>query len=191
MVGGVWVLDHEGKRVRVACACARRADGVQPWARAYDCLTTNSSRALSSFSDFAMPPGSPFPTGAEMRRYYAAYCQHFALYPHVHFGARVTAVTERADGRWAVDVAGAEPAVFDRVVCATGTFGVPNMAISWLDSFGGIVMHSALYRSPDAFDRDVHVVVLGIGNSALDISLDLAVSGRFRSITGECRAARC
>ncbi len=139
---------------------------------------------MSSFSDFPMPDGSPFPTGAEMQRYYNAYCVRFDLHPYIRFNSRVEEVAQRSDGRWVVAVAGVGQTIFDRVVCASGTFGAPNMAIDWLSDFSGYTLHSALYRSPNAFDSGAQIVVLGIGNSALDIALDLAVSGRF--VTSKC-----
>ena len=46
------------------------------------------------------------------------------------------------------------------------------MEIDWLKQFKGPFMHSMSYRDPRLF-YDKHVVIIGIGNSALDISMDL------------------
>lgn len=53
-------------------------------------------------------------------------------------------------------------------------FSKPNIPeISGIETFPGKVLHSRAYRIPDNFTNET-VIVLGAGNSGIDITLDLS-----------------
>ena len=78
------------------------------------------------------------------------------------------------------------PAVTARtVVAATGGFGRPyRPALPGLDTFTGTVLHSSEYRRPEPFTGQ-RVVVVGAGNSAVQIAVEL---GAFAHVTIATRA---
>ncbi|WP_328724510.1 NAD(P)-binding domain-containing protein [Streptomyces sp. NBC_00259] len=64
------------------------------------------------------------------------------------------------------------------VVAATGSFGRPNRpTLPGLDSFTGTLLHATEYRAPEPFARQ-RVVVVGAGNSAVQVATELATRAR-------------
>jgi len=73
---------------------------------------------------------------------------------------------------WRVELEAGESAEFDDVVVATGHQAAPAHP-DFKDGFEGEYLHSASYREPEPF-RGKRVLVVGLGNSGLDIAADLA-----------------
>jgi putative flavoprotein involved in K+ transport len=64
------------------------------------------------------------------------------------------------------------------VISATGGFGSPHRPkLPGLNTFGGQVLHSGEYRTPKEFEG-ARVIVVGAGNSAVQIAADLACTGQ-------------
>ncbi len=64
--------------------------------------------------------------------------------------------------------------VFDAVFICTGHHCDPHLAtFEGLDTFTGTVMHSHSYKTAHNFE-DKRVVVVGAGNSAMDIAVELS-----------------
>ncbi|ETK34725.1 NAD(P)-binding domain-containing protein [Microbispora sp. ATCC PTA-5024] len=64
------------------------------------------------------------------------------------------------------------------VVAASGTFGNPyRPALPGLGNFTGTVLHAAEYRAPEPFAGQ-RVIVIGAGNSAVQIAAELATVAR-------------
>ncbi|MER6774385.1 FAD-dependent oxidoreductase [Streptomyces bacillaris] len=147
------------------------------WPHYYDSLTLFSPARHSSL------PGMPFP-GADRDRYphrdeVVAYLTAYAsrLDADIRTGQRVTSV--RRDGS-AFDVVleGGSRLRARAVVAASGTFGRPHRPeLPGLEEFTGQVLHAADYRSPAPFTGG-RVVVVGAGNSAVQIAAELAESSR-------------
>lgn len=149
-----------------------------------------------SASDFPFPfeTRGVFPFHDEIVRYLNLYLDKFGLRHHVLFNTKVHRV-ERAsvgDGcgrhRWTVlssptknheDI---RSDGFDAVFVCTGQFHTPRWPKglepggSLRAAFGGRVRHSREYRGPEKY-QGKRVLVVGVGNSALDISLELARTG--------------
>ncbi|MFK9175210.1 NAD(P)-binding domain-containing protein, partial [Escherichia coli] len=67
--------------------------------------------------------------------------------------------------------------------CATGTLWEPvTPELAGAGAFGGTIRHSVTYRSPDEL-RNKRVLVVGAGNSAVDIACDAARSARSVSLS--------
>jgi putative flavoprotein involved in K+ transport len=146
------------------------------WPRYYDSLT------LFSPARFSALPGLPFPGGPDrypLRDDVVDYLTIYAarLDAEVRHGQRVERVTRTAGGFTVATTAGT---VLEArlVVAAGGGFGAPyRPPLPGLDSFTGTVLHAADYREPTRFAGG-RVVVVGAGNSAVQIAVELAALAR-------------
>jgi len=141
-----------------------------------------------NISDFPFPFETKyhFPTRDEICRYYQAYCDHFDLASLIRFHTTVCHVEAQpnpgGNTEWLVTVQDAsgkrqEPELFQAVLVASGQFHEPEWPrIKGLDGFRGTVQHAKTYRNAAELSGK-RVLVVGIGNSALDISLEVARSG--------------
>ncbi|MER8006820.1 NAD(P)/FAD-dependent oxidoreductase [Streptomyces sp. NPDC094149] len=147
------------------------------WPRYYDSLTLFSPARYSSL------PGIPFP-GADRDRYphrdeVVAYLTAYAdrLNAEIRTDCRVTAV-RRADDVFSLKLQGGDRLSAWAVVAASGTFGRPHRpALPGLEEFTGQMLHAADYRTPAPFVGR-RVVVVGAGNSAVQIAAELAKTVR-------------
>jgi len=174
-VGGVWRLDEAPNRV------------------AYDSLYTNSSGVMMCISDFPLSSElqGAFPRRHDICDYYEAYVRRFALDKHICFEKEVV-VVDRQGTEWVVTVRDQregrlERYTFDAVFVCTGQFKTPLMPrLPGAESFQGGLYHSSSYRNSAGL-QGKDVVVVGIGNSALDIALEAARAGS-ASVTMVCRS---
>ncbi|WP_329469767.1 NAD(P)/FAD-dependent oxidoreductase [Streptomyces sp. NBC_01723] len=147
------------------------------WPHYYDSL------ALFSPARYSSLPGMPFP-GAYRDRYphrdeVVAYLTAYAdrLDAEIRTGSRVIAVRHTGDG-FAVELEGGGRLSARAVAAASGTFGHPHRpALPGLEDYAGQVLHAADYRSPAPFSGR-RVVVVGAGNSAVQIAAELAETAR-------------
>src|SRR5215211_5816284 len=144
---------------------------------AYRSLHINTSRERMEYSDFPMPARYPdFPHHSHIAEYFDAYVDHFGLRERITFETRVEKAALRPDGAWDVttDRHGTRP--YDALIVANGHHGDPRWpepAFPGHDRFGGVQIHAHEYVGDDpAFFRDKRVVVLGMGNSAMDIAVE-------------------
>jgi cation diffusion facilitator CzcD-associated flavoprotein CzcO len=69
------------------------------------------------------------------------------------------------------------------VVMATGAYGLPRkIEIRGMESFPGKILHSGVYKTGKEF-KGQQVLVVGFGNSACEIALDLYEQGAFPSMS--------
>jgi dimethylaniline monooxygenase (N-oxide forming) len=176
-LGGVWVYQEN-----LPTFPDGRIQSIH--ASAYKCLTTNSSRNMSVFSDFPLPfeTKNTFLTHEEIMRYLRAYAQNFELWPRIRFNTQVKRVQHLPNNKWLLELTSIEwngPAriytmEFDAVLVCSGMFWNPNIPhFPGEESFGGAITHSHYYRVSTPFEGK-RVLIVGIGNSAMDIGLDLA-----------------
>lgn len=153
-VGGLWVYENDS--------------GLSP---AYRSLHLNSENLVTAYSDFPFPKGSPYYLNHwQVQRYLEDYTDHFDLRRHIRLNAKVQSVARSQDG-WRVRLANGAEEQFDAVVVATGHQGVPSHP-PFAKDFTGEYLHSQTYRVPEPF-RDKRVLVVGMGNSAVDIAADI------------------
>ena len=162
-VGGNWVF--------------RNRNGMSS---AYRSLHINTSRERMEYSDFPMPKSYPdFPHHTHIAAYFDAYVDHFGLRERITFetGVEHAALRRRHVGG---DARGRRRARYDALLVANGHHWDPRWpepAFPGSDVFAGVQMHSHDYTGEDpAFFRDKHVVVLGMGNSAMDIAVESSFS---------------
>jgi len=141
--------------------------------------TTHLVSCISStgFDDLPMLDADypEYPSHERVLAYFRDYIAKFGLAPHIELGKAVTKLAPLGGG-WQVSVAGeAQPRRYRGVVIATGHHDIPRMP-TYPGTFAGEIMHSRRYKSPLQV-RDKRVLVVGCGNSAVDVVRD-AVHGR-------------
>lgn len=108
--------------------------------------------------------------------YLRSYARNFDLYKNIEFGKSVTRF-EKGSGtsKWQLIFADEPdaPKSFDKVVWATGSFLQPKSVVfEGQDQFSGRVIHSQDVRNMEDF-KGQNVIVLGMGNTAGDITISL------------------
>ncbi|MEP7160788.1 MAG: NAD(P)-binding domain-containing protein [Dermatophilaceae bacterium] len=159
VAGGNWVYDNPNGQ----SAC-------------YATLEINTSCPRMSFSDFPMPASyPPYARHDQVAAYFEAYIDHFALPDRITFNTKVVDVSQREDGAWAACIEGpdgAQTRSYDAVLVANGHHWDARWpAPAYPGTFDGDQIHAHSYRSAEQL-RDRDVVVVGSGNSALDISVE-------------------
>jgi dimethylaniline monooxygenase (N-oxide forming) len=129
-------------------------------------MHTNTSRAMTAFSDFPAPAHYPLhPAAEQVHAYLRAYARAFGLIDRIQFRSPVESV------RAGCEVNG-EP--FDGVIIASGRFRKPSIPGA-LRAFEGKLLHAFDYPGADDF-RDRRTLVYGNGISGLEIASDLATT---------------
>ncbi|KAH7320848.1 dimethylaniline monooxygenase [Stachybotrys elegans] len=147
-----------------------------------------SSKYLTAFSDFRLPPDAPdFVTPEDYVNYLHRYVAWFSLGCFIECGTRVTGVRRapkgpghivsllngyREESEW----------LCDAVAVCSGLNGTPCMP-----DIPGIervptVLHSSRLKLRQQFGKDTNVVVLGAGETSMDIA-HLAVTSPTASVT--------
>jgi dimethylaniline monooxygenase (N-oxide forming) len=141
----------------------------------YPSLECNTSKRRTEFSDFPMPRVFPaYPHNTQMAAYFDAYIDHFGFRERITFKTAVESCARTADEGWEVLLSTGETRHYDALVVANGHHREPR----WPDppfpgEFSGRQMHAHDYVGPDGFEGR-SVVVLGMGNSAMDIAVELS-----------------
>ena len=141
---------------------------------AYRSLHTNTSRERMEYSDFSMPRSYPdFPHHTQIAAYFADYVRHFGLDSQITFETGVDrAVRDPTDGVWTVTLDTGESRRYDALLVANGHHWDPRWPEPpYPGSFGGVEMHSHWFVDASDF-RDQNVLVVGMGNSAVDIAVE-------------------
>ena len=143
---------------------------------AYRSLHIDTSKHRLSFKDFPMPDDYPdFPHHTQIKNYLESYAAAFDLKERIEFGNGVTSARRLPDGGWELlDQAGSTRR-FDLLVVANGHHWDPRMA-EFPGEFSGESIHSHHYIDPaDPLDfTKKRILVVGLGNSAADISVELS-----------------
>jgi dimethylaniline monooxygenase (N-oxide forming) len=164
-IGGNWVFDNSNG----TSAC-------------YDSLEINTSCPRMAYSDFPMPADyPPYARHDQVAAYFEQYVDHFGFRDTITFGTTVEEVSRTPDGRWDVRTVGpdgTQTRTYDAVLVANGH----HWDARWPDppypgTFDGEQVHAHDYRSREQLaGRDV--VVVGAGNSAMDISVESSYVAR-------------
>jgi dimethylaniline monooxygenase (N-oxide forming) len=157
-VGGNWVFQNK--------------NGMSA---AYRQLHINTSRDRMEFSDFPMPKSYPdYPHHAQIAAYFDAYVDHFGFRDRIRFETKVERATRLDGGGWELATDRGEVERFDALLVANGHHWNPRWpepAFPGGDSFDGVQMHAHSYVDNDIF-AGRRVVILGMGNSAMDIAVE-------------------
>ncbi|AEV85534.1 flavoprotein [Actinoplanes sp. SE50] len=152
-----------------------------------------AARRLLDAAGWAAPDDDGLPTGAELvETYLQPLAKLPAIAPHLHLGARVTAISRlgvdrvrtagRADLPFVVRLADGTEITASAIIDASGTWRTPNpLGVNGLPAHGepdaaDLIEHAL----PDVLGTDrrqhagKHTIVVGSGHSAADTLLDLA-----------------
>jgi cation diffusion facilitator CzcD-associated flavoprotein CzcO len=157
-VGGIWTLEDRATA-------------------AYRSLHLITSRPRTEFAEHPMPEGTPdYPARDAVGRWLEDYVERFGLGGRIRLGAEVTATRPLPGGGWEVETASGERERFDRLVVASGHNEVaawPRPAYPGSEHFAGEQLHALDFGEGRDFEGR-RVVVVGMGNSAMDIATDLS-----------------
>jgi cation diffusion facilitator CzcD-associated flavoprotein CzcO len=146
---------------------------------AYRSLHINTSRERMEYADYPMPASYPdFPHHSQIAAYFDDYVDHFGFREKIAFETGVAHASRGADGVWVLQLDTGERRRYDMLLVANGHHWDPR----WPDpafpgSFDGEQMHSHHYIDNTDF-RDKNVLVVGIGNSAMDIAVESSFVAR-------------
>ena len=136
----------------------------------YRSLFINTSRKIMEYRSYPMPESLPdYPHHTQIQAYFEDFVDHFGLRERITFNTEVTQVEKGPEG-WHVTTADGETRTYAAVMVANGHHWDPK----WPDfpgEFHGEVMHAHDYKTPEGFEGK-NVLVLGIGNSAVDIAVE-------------------
>ncbi|GGU18271.1 flavin-containing monooxygenase [Nocardioides albus] len=142
----------------------------------YESLHIDTSTSRLEFEEFPAPESFPhFPHHTLIHQYFRDYTDHFGLRDSITFNTGVERATQRDDGSWEVILSTGETRTYTDLVVANGHHWSPRLP-AWEGEFAGEIIHSHAYVSP--FEpievRGKRVIVVGMGNSAMDIASELS-----------------
>ncbi|MDP9115769.1 MAG: NAD(P)-binding domain-containing protein [Actinomycetota bacterium] len=152
---------------------------------AYRSLHIDTSKHRLSFKDYPMPEDYPdFPHHTQIKAYLDDYADAFALRNHIEFGNAVVRAHHRPDGGWRIATQDGSTREFDFLVVANGHHWDPRLA-DFPGEFTGRTLHSHHYIDPSTpLDfRNKRILVVGIGNSAADIAVELSSKALGNTLT--------
>lgn len=161
-IGGNWYFRNPNKR-----------------SSAYQSLHIDTWRDSVSFRDMPMGDEYPdYPHHAQVRAYIGDYADAFGLRDRIRFETPVERAEPLPGGGWRIHLGGSETQDFDFLVVGNGHHWDPRIA-EFPGEFSGETIHSHHYLSPteplDLIGK--RVLVVGIGNSAVDIASELSRKG--------------
>lgn len=158
---------------------------------AYRSLHIDTSRQRLCFKDFPMPDHYPsFPHHSDIKEYLDAYADAFGLLDGIEFGNGVVRASRRAGGGWDIEDQAGEHREFDLLVVANGHHWDPRLP-DFPGTFAGESFHSHHYVDPqtplELTGR--RILVVGLGNSAADITVELSSKALQNEVTLSTRSS--
>ncbi|HET6151738.1 MAG TPA: NAD(P)-binding domain-containing protein [Marmoricola sp.] len=141
----------------------------------YESLHIDTSTARLQFEDFPAPADYPdFPHHTLIHDYFRAYVDRFGLREGIEFNTGVERAARTTDG-WDVTLSTGETRSYTDLVVANGHHWSPRFP-DYEGTFAGDLIHAHAYVNP--FEpiemRGKRVIVVGMGNSAMDIASELS-----------------
>ena len=118
-------------------------------------------------------------------KYLEEYSTRFKLWPHISVSTKVTSVRRREPNGHVVSFSKEEKQEqweCDAVAVCSGLHVKPDIPFLEGAENVPIVMHSSEFKSRSDFGDEKNVIVLGAGETAMDLSY-LAVTSRTKSVT--------
>jgi dimethylaniline monooxygenase (N-oxide forming) len=142
---------------------------------AYRDLFINTSRPRMEYTDFPMPESYPdFPHHTQIAAYFESYVDHFGFRDKIIFDTGVQSARRDREGVWHVELDTGETRLYDALLVANGHHWNPRWPeppFPGSEAFAGEQLHAHSYRDNSIFTGK-RVVVLGMGNSAMDIAVE-------------------
>ncbi|BAZ70257.1 MAG: NAD(P)/FAD-dependent oxidoreductase [Pelatocladus maniniholoensis HA4357-MV3] len=153
------------------------------WKNAYERLVTQNPYFTLPFFE-GKGKYSTFKTKDEMVQYLTEYAYHFQVDSHTRFGEEVQSITKiynqnQTDNYWQIQTT--KDILYSKIlVICTGLNNepvIPNFCGQ--ECFSGRIIHSSAYKNGFSY-KSKKVLVIGSGNSAAEIALDLYEHGAAR-----------
>jgi len=168
-VGGNWVYKNDNG----LSAC-------------YESLHINTTTQIMAYHDYPMPAGLPaYPNHYQIKRYFDDYIDSFGLRSRITFNTTVTRAEQLTNKRWRVTLDNGDNREYEKLIVANGHHWDPRWPTpAFAGNFDGVQMHSHSYCNPtDPLDmQGKRVLVVGMGNSAMDIACELSRIGVARKV---------
>jgi len=157
-IGGVWRFNND--------------NGTSS---AYRSLHINTNRKAMAYSDFPMPDHYPmFPHHSHIIDYFDSYVDHFDIRKEFTFNTSVINVSAMENNVYSVTLDNQEIREYQHVIVANGHHWNPRFPDPpFPGQFTGEVLHSHHYKESDQV-KNKNVLVVGFGNSAVDIACEAA-----------------
>jgi cation diffusion facilitator CzcD-associated flavoprotein CzcO len=158
-----------------------RAERIaMPWRNHYDRLHLHTSKHLSELPYKKYPAGTPrYPSRLQVIEYLDNYQKQFKIAPL--FNAEATSIRKEGE-RWIIETS-KEVFQAENVIMATGPYGNPRTPdFRGMETFTGNITHSSRYKKGDIY-KGQKILVVGFGNSACEIALDLHEQGAYPSLS--------
>lgn len=143
----------------------------------YQSLHIDTSKWRLAFEDHPIPEHFPdYPHHSQLFAYFHSYVERFDLRRLITFQTRVTDAELDSDGLWQVALSSGERRTYDALFVCNGHHWDPRFPDPYPGDFTGRALHAHAYRDPfEPLDmRGKNVLVIGAGNSAMDIASELS-----------------
>ncbi len=158
---------------------------------AYRSLHIDTSKHRLSFKDFPMPEDYPdFPHHTQIKAYLDSYAEAFGLLERIRFQNGVQKATPLPGGGWSLQLQDGSTDEVELLVVANGHHWDPRTA-DFPGEFTGESMHSHHYIDPETplHLKGKRILVVGLGNSAADISVELSSRSLQNTVTLSTRSS--
>ena len=160
-VGGLWQIDNDNGG-----------------AAAYRSLHLNSSRPRTEYPSYPMPQDwADYPPYHQVAEYFEDFADHFGLRERITFNTaveRVEPIDGLGENGWRVTTSDGRTRSYQNVLIANGHHSSPKIP-HFDGEFTGESFHAHDYRDADVF-AGKRVLVIGVGNSGMDIACDASRS---------------
>lgn len=165
-MGGMWCYENDNKL-----------------SSAYRTLHINTSRDVTRFHDHDFDPDVQFfPDHWDMHKYLVKYAEHFDIAKLVRYNTRIKDVRPLFDPKtepplWELELDDGSTEQFDAVIAATGHLSEPLHVPMFQNDFKGEYLQAHYYREPEPYVGK-RICIVGVGNSACDISGDVCATAK-------------
>ena len=159
-IGGVWKYNNDNDL-----------------SSAYKSLHINTSKQMMSFSDFPMPNNYPdYPHHSLIFDYFNEYVDYFNIRKSIQFNTEVEKVEKIATSEYLVSLSNKKQIIYNAIIVCNGHHWKPKHP-NFEGIFNGKTLHAHFYKTPNEFDNK-RVLIVGIGNSAVDIACELSTNAK-------------
>jgi len=162
-VGGIWDIDNPGTPMYETCHYISSRDGT-------------------AYIDAPMDPTLPeYPRHDQVLSYIRGFAQKFGLYDNLETNTEVEWAEPTDGDRWIVTFKDGRKRLYGGIMACPGPSWTPRTP-DFEGEFSGETMHSMYYRSPEQL-KGKRVLVVGLGNSGVDIACDAAIHADYTRIS--------
>lgn len=158
----------------------KQSQSATPWRNHYDRLHLHTNKRLSNLPYKKFDSKIPrYPSRQQVVDYLDDYQKEFSIHPI--FNTEAKSIRKEASDWITETTNGTFKSKY--IIMATGLYSKPKpMHFRGMESFAGKILHSCEYKSGKNF-RGQNVLVVGFGNSACEIAIDLYEQGSIPSMS--------